>query len=83
MTTVWGTVYFIMITIIEFNTNLPILAVGVIVPVLDPAMVNRHKIVTTQLVAMVMREGNIVHLLRMTIVYVGAEGECKGQLKCL
>ena len=48
-----------MITVIQFNTNLPILAVSVIVPVLDPAMVNRHKVVTTQLVAMDMREGNI------------------------
>ena len=44
--------------------HLCILAGSVIVPILNPAMVNSHKVVAAKLVAMVMGECYIVHLLK-------------------
>ena len=53
-----------------YCSYLGILVCSAIVPVLNPAVVHRHKVVATQLVAMVMGECSAVHLQSRENVYM-------------
>ena len=58
-----------MYHILRTCTYLRVFACSVIVPVLHPAMVHCHKVVATQLVAMVMGERSAVHLCNEIMHY--------------
>ena len=51
-------------------THLSILVGCVVVPVLHPTMVSCDKVVTPKPVAMVVREGSVIHLQRCVCVCV-------------